>query len=78
MDVLVVVAVAIVVGCLAVGVVMDRRAAKRGSTLTSASAIGQAIKEAKRDTRAGRGLNHLGQGASAPRSTRPSWDDRRG
>ena len=75
---LLVVVGAIVALTLAAAVRFDIQARRRGSKLVSGAAMAQAIKDAKRDARASRGLRHLGQGPRSRPSGRPSWDDRKG
>ena len=74
-----VVAAVILLGCLAAGAWMDHEARKRGSTLVTASEMGRAIKDAKREARGSRARLHIGgssaRGVPSP-SARPRWDDR--
>ncbi len=69
----------ILVGCLAAGAWMDHEARKRGSTLVSASEMGRALKDARREARGSRARLHIGGTSTrwAPTSSaRPRWDDR--
>lgn len=69
---------AIIVLTLAAAAWFDLQARRRGSKLVSGAAMAQAIKDAKRDARASRGLRHLGHGSRTRPSGRPRWDDRKG
>lgn len=68
----------IVLGALAAAAWFDVQARRRGSKLVSGAAMARAIKDAKREARAGRGRGWRADPGGTRRSGRPSWDDREG
>ena len=68
----------IVVSALAAAAWFDVQARRRGSKLVSGAEMARAIKDAKREARAGRGRGWRADPGGTRRSGRPSWDDREG